>query len=113
MSNSNLNGVDRRAKKGQVSYYGEFSIDGRVPQQGQESVWWRGETEKIKRDGRELLIVKVPAAIIEPVLTLVSDHVVHARYEDDVQKAGPGRIMLGDISVPRRRVIYGDGPNKN
>lgn len=102
--------VDRRAKKGPVSYYGEFTVDGRVPRAGGTPVWWRGETEKIERDGREFLIVKVPRSITEAQLNLPSDQVVTAAYEDEFTKSGPGQIPLGDVNIKRRRIIFGDEP---
>jgi hypothetical protein len=102
--------VDRRAKKGPVSYYGEFALIGFVPRAGSKPVWWRGETEKISRDGKELLVVKVPKSVTDILLYLPADQRVTASYADDVQKSGPGQIKLGDITKPMRRIIYGDEP---
>lgn len=104
--------VDRRAKKGPVAYYGAFTIIGRVPRVGQPPVSWRGETEKTTRGGREVLFVKVPAAILEPTLYLPADELVTASYKDDHTRSGPGSVSLGDITKPRRRVIYGDEPRE-
>lgn len=102
--------IDRRTKKGPVSYYGEFTIIGRVPNEGVLWKGWAGHTEKIERDGQELLIMKVPTSLTEVKLHLPADQVVTASYEDDTTKSGPGQIELGDLTVRRRRIIYGDDP---
>jgi hypothetical protein len=103
--------VDRRAVKGQsVSYYGEFAVDGRMPREGAKPVWWRGVTEKVARDGKEFLVVKVPREAIELTLTLPADQRVTASYADGETKSGPGRVPLGDVTQAKRRVIYGDEP---
>lgn len=65
----------------------------------------------IERDGKKLLTVKVPRQLINPTLVLVQDRAVTASYEDETGKtSGPGRLELGDITQPIRRVIYGDEP---
>ncbi len=102
--------VDRRAKKGPVSYYGEFALVGFVPRAGSKPVWWRGATEKISRDGQELLAVKVPRDVTDVSLYLPADQRVTASYKDDNLESGPGHIKLGDVTKPMRRVIYGDEP---
>jgi hypothetical protein len=102
--------VDRRAKKGPVAYYGEFDVTGRVPRAAGDPTWWRGETEKATKNGREVLFVKVPKNLTEATLALPADQVVTASYEDDHTHAGPGNIALGDITDGRRRFIYGDEP---
>ncbi len=104
--------VDRRAQKGPVSYYGEFKITGRIPIRQDDSVWWHGATEKIRREGKEYLSVKVPAEIIEPTLRLPADQSVTASYSDGEVTSGPGKIRLGDITKPMKRVIYGDEPRR-
>jgi len=102
--------IDRRAEKGPVSYYGEFVVNGQVSRPDGETVWWRGETEKLSRDEKEILTMKAPVAILNPILTLPADSRVTSSYEDDLRKAGPGQVELGDITKPMRRVIYGDEP---
>jgi hypothetical protein len=102
--------VDRRAKKGPVSYYGEFNITGLVPRPNASPAWWRGSTEMIERDGKQYLVVKTPRTITNPRLYLPADQRVTASYEDDQTKSGPGQLALGDITKPMRRVIYGDEP---
>lgn len=105
--------VDRRTEKGQpVSYYGEFPIHGRLARDGAKPVGWRGVTEKVNRDGKELLVMKVPREVIEPTLTLPADQRVTASYSDGETESGPGRIQLGDVTQAKRRIIYGDEPRE-
>jgi hypothetical protein len=105
--------VDRRAEKGPVSYYGHFDVIGRVVDSDGSRQWWRGETQKIERNGTEFLIVKTPADIVDAELHLVADSRVTAAYADDHTTSGPGRVLLGDISQPMRRVIYGYEPQED
>jgi hypothetical protein len=102
--------IDRRANKGPVAYYGTFHVSGKLEAKNQPPFWWDGETEKTTRDGKAYLFVKVPVDLVEPSLQLAADTVVTASYEDDKTKAGPGTVPLGDITQPRRRIIYGDEP---
>jgi hypothetical protein len=106
--------IDRRAEKSdRVSYYGDFKVVGRYPLQGDETAYWRGETQLIERDGRKFLVVKTPRKLMNPTLVLSRDQVVTASYEDETGKtSGPGRVELGDITKPIRRVIYGDEPSQ-
>jgi len=106
--------IDRRANKNApVSYYGEFRVVGRYPLEGEEPVYWHGETTLIERDGRKFLVVKVPRKLMNPTLTVSRDSIVTASYEDETGKvSGPGQVQLGDITKPIRRIIYGDEPKK-
>ncbi len=101
--------IDRRAEKGPLAYYGTFPVSGQVPTAA-GLVPWQGEVERTIEDEQEFLFVQVPETLKDAVLTLAADTVVTARYEDDRQTAGPGRVELGDITAPQRRIIYGEEP---
>ncbi|MCG8651182.1 MAG: M56 family metallopeptidase [Pirellulales bacterium] len=102
---------DRRAKKGPVSYYGEFKMTGRFPLDDTRLGHWRGVTDLVDRDGQPQLVVKVPTGLLDATLWLSQDRVVTASYEDDAgRKAGPGQIPLPDFREARRRTIFGDDP---
>jgi len=64
----------------------------------------------VNRNGHELLVVKVPRALAGAALTLPADDCAVLSYEDDQTKSGPGQVALGDVTVKRQRVIYGDDP---
>jgi hypothetical protein len=103
--------IDRRAKKGPVSYYGGFSLTGSVPNaDGSKPSYWRGETEKVIRGDKEFLIVKVPKNIVELTMELHPDERVTPSYSDDVVKGATGQVRLTEIERPQRRVIVGDEP---
>lgn len=102
--------IDRRAKKGPVSRYGAMRVTGLIPRAGAMAAPWSGETERTRRGEAAILYLKVPASLTEAVLHLPVDDVVTASYEDDQTKSGPGEVVLGDVTIKRRRVIYGDEP---
>ena len=54
--------------------------------------------------------MKIPTTLSEATLNLPADSVVTASYEDDHTKSGPGQVRLGDVTIQRRRIIYGDEP---
>jgi hypothetical protein len=101
---------DRRAKKGPVSYYGCFTLTGDVTRSDGSKEWWRGETEKITRGGKELLVVKVPEAVARLTIGLHPDERVTPTYSDDTVQNRSGEIELHDIKRKTRRVIYADDP---
>jgi len=104
---------DRRAKTGPVSYYNRFIINGYCPDNNGRLIWWRGVTKLIERDGRKYLVVKTPVALQKAVLHLPKDKVVTASYKDATGKtSGPGRVELGGIKKPIKRIIFGDEPTK-
>jgi hypothetical protein len=102
--------VDRRAKKGPVSYYGCFTLTGDVTRPDGSKGWWRGETEKVTRGGKELLVVKVPEAVAGLTIGLHPDERVTPSYSDDLVQSEAGQIKLDDIKRKMRRVIYADDP---
>lgn len=103
--------VDRRVAKGSVSYYGGFTLTGHVPRADGSKAWWRGETVSIARDGKDLLVVKVPKSVIDLKIGLHPDQRVTPSYQDDKTELLTGEIELGDITKQMRRVIYGDEPS--
>ncbi len=104
--------IDRRQPLSErMSYYNAFRVSGIVPGVGNEPVAWSGETERNSRDGREIIFIKVPANLLAAQLTLPSDAIVRAMYQegdDPIQE--PGIIPLGDITKSKHRVIYGYSP---
>jgi hypothetical protein len=103
--------IDRRAKKGPVAYYGCFTLTGHVKRPDGSKGWWRGETEKVTRDGKELLVLKVPESVTELTIGLHPDERVTPSYSDDLEENATGNILLGDPKRKTRRVIYGDEPS--
>ncbi|HUG18769.1 MAG TPA: carboxypeptidase-like regulatory domain-containing protein, partial [Planctomycetaceae bacterium] len=105
--------IDRRAEEAPVSYYGRFIVNGYYQVDESQRVWWRGETNLVERDGRQLLVVKVPRDLLDAKLHLSQDRVVTASYVDETGKtSGPGAIELGDVTQPIKRTIFGDEPTK-
>jgi len=105
--------VDRREDKTQpIAYYGAFRVRGYIPDaNGKPSTYWTGNTEKVERDGKTILIVKIPANLLKPELVLPADRKVTASYSDSTgTKSGPGVVELGDIHAKITRTIYGDEP---
>jgi hypothetical protein len=102
--------IDRRAEKRVRKNGIIFSVSGRVKLKDGELPAWQAFTDKVTRDGREFMHIKVPAALIEANLNLSADQVLAPSYEDDEQKSGPGHVALGDVTKARRRIIYGDDP---
>jgi hypothetical protein len=104
--------VDRRKEKGPGAYYGCFRLTGHVPQASGSKAWWTGETEKVTRGGREVLVVKVPAEVTELSILLHPDERVTPSYSDERVEGGTGEVRLHDIKRKMRRAIYGDEPKK-
>jgi hypothetical protein len=102
--------VDRRKEKGPVAYYGCFGLTGKVPQSDGSKAWWSGETEKVTRGGREMLVVKVPEEVTGLSIFLHPDQFVTPSYGDERVEGGTGEVRLHDIKRKMRRVIYGDEP---
>jgi hypothetical protein len=102
--------IDRRAAKGPVSYYGEFSVSGQILSGEAKPTYWNGATNLIARDGKLFLVAKIPASLTQVNLALHADSRVTPSYKDDVINAGPGNIDLSNFATPMRRVIYGDEP---
>ncbi len=103
--------IDRRAKPAPVSYYGGFTVNGQFAVSDSQTSWWRSDTKLVERDGKSLLVVKVPKTIQNLKIHLSQDKVVTASYEDETgRRSGPGSISLDDFLDPRRRIIYGDEP---
>jgi hypothetical protein len=103
--------VDRREEKDPADANRDIIVSGHVPRAGTTPAWWRGATQKIGRDGREFLVVKVPRALTSATLTLPAAIGGKVSYEDDRSKSGPGEVDLGDVTIPRRRIIYADEPD--
>ncbi|WP_442508631.1 SUMF1/EgtB/PvdO family nonheme iron enzyme [Novipirellula sp. SH528] len=107
--------VDRRADKTQpISYYGTFRVRGYMPDDnGKPSTYWTSETERVERDGKSLVVVKIPTQLLKPELMLVADRKVTASYSDSTGvTSGPGIVPLGDITANTNRTIFGDEPQK-
>ena len=105
--------VDRRADKTQpIAYYGAFRVRGYMPDDdGKPSTYWTSETERVKRDGKSLLAVKIPTQLLKPELMLLADRRVTASYSDtNGITSGPGIVQLGDITANITRTIFGDEP---
>ena len=105
--------VDRRADKGQpIALYGAFLVRGSMPENdGKPSIYWSSETERVERNGRPLLIVKIPTQLLKPELMLAADSKVTASYSDSTGvTSGPGTVQLGDITASTARTIFGDEP---
>ena len=104
--------IDRREPPSdRVSYYNTFEVSGTVASIGNEPVSWSSETEKVTRDGRQIISVKVPRTLLAPCLTLPTDTIVRATYQEgDGPVQGPGVVDMSDIAEPERRIIYADPP---
>jgi hypothetical protein len=105
--------VDRRADKTQpIAYYGTFQVRGYMPDEnGKPATYWASETERVERNGKPWLTVKIPTQLLKPELMLVADSKVTASYSDSTGvTSGPGIVELGDITVKKTRTIFGDEP---
>jgi beta-lactamase regulating signal transducer with metallopeptidase domain/WD40 repeat protein len=105
--------VDRRADKTQpIAYYGTFRVRGYMPDEtGKPATYWTSETERVERNGKQWLTVKIPTHLLKPELMLVADSRVTASYRDSTNVAsGPGIVQLGDITANTTRTIFGDDP---
>lgn len=93
--------VDRRADKTQpIAYYGAFRVRGYMPHDdGKPSTYWTSETERIEREGKSLLVVRIPTQPLKPELMVVADRRVTASYSDTTGvTSGPAIVQLGDIT---------------
>jgi beta-lactamase regulating signal transducer with metallopeptidase domain len=107
--------VDRRADKSQpIAFYGAFRVRGYLPDEnGKPATYWTSETERIERNGKQWLTVKIPAQLLKPELMLVADSKVTASYSDSTGvNSGPGIVELGDITADTTRTIFGDEPRE-
>jgi hypothetical protein len=107
--------VDRRADKTQpIAFYGAFRVSGYMPDEnGKPATYWTSETERVERDGKQWLTVKIPTQLLKPDLMLAADSKVTASYRDSTGVAsGPGIVELGDITANTTRTIFGDEPRK-
>ena len=104
--------VDRRIKKGPVSYYGSFTLTGIAIQPDGSKTHWRGETVQTLKNGKEILSVKVPESISELQIALHPDQKVTPSYQDETVERAVGQVVLSNIPNPQRRIIYGDEPIK-
>jgi beta-lactamase regulating signal transducer with metallopeptidase domain len=105
--------VDRRDDTSQpVAYYGAFTVRGFcLDSRGEPTVHWSGETERVERDGKSVLIVKVPRELRKAELVLPADRVVTASYADATGRtSGPGVVELGELGEFVQRTIFGDEP---
>lgn len=74
--------------------------------------YWNSETERVERDGKSLLVVKIPSQLLKPELMLVADSKVTDSYSDSTGVAsGPGTVPLGDITDNRTRTIFAGIPS--
>lgn len=108
-----LHWIDRREDTSQpIAYYGAFRIRGQMlDANGQPTVYWTSETERVERDGKSLLVVKVPTSLLKPALILPADRKVTASYADSIGvTSGPGVVELGDLSAQVIRTIFGNEP---
>ncbi|TWU58990.1 Regulatory protein BlaR1 [Rubripirellula tenax] len=105
--------VDRRTDKTQpIAYYGAFRVRGHMPDEnGKPGAYWTSKTERVERDGKSILVVKIPTQLLKPELMLVADRRVTASYSDSSGlTSGPGIVQLGDITSGTTRTIFGDEP---
>jgi hypothetical protein len=107
--------VDRRAGKTQpIAFYGAFRVRGHMPDEnGNPASYWTSETERVERDGKQWLMVKIPTQLLKPDLMLAADSKVTASYSDSTGvTSGPGIVELGDITANTTRTIFGDEPRE-
>ena len=107
--------VDRRADKTQsIAYYGAFRVRGYMPDEnGKPATYWTSETERVERDGKQWLMIKIPTQLLKPELMLVSDSKVTSSYSDSTGvTSGPGIVELGDVTANTTRTIFGDEPRE-
>jgi hypothetical protein len=107
--------VDRREDKTQpIAFYGAFRVRGHMPDEnGKPATYWTSETERVERDGKQWLTVKIPTQLLKPDLMLAADSKVTASYRDSTGViSGPGIVELGDITANTTRTIFGDEPRK-
>lgn len=107
--------VDRREDKTQpIAFYGTFRVRGHMSDEnGKPATYWTSETERVERDGKQWLTVKIPTQLLKPDLMLAADSKVTASYSDSTGvTSGPGIVELGDITANTTRTIFGDEPRK-
>ena len=107
--------IDRRVDKTQpIAYSGAFRVRGYMPDNdGKPSTYWTSETERVERDGKSLLAVRIPTQLLKPELMLLADRRVTASYSDSTGvTSGPGLVQLGDITADTTRTIYGAEPRE-
>jgi hypothetical protein len=102
--------VDRRAKKGSVAYYGGFTVSGEILEADGKKAYWSGDTVLVDRDGKQMLVVRVPDAATRVSIGLHPDQLVTPSYSDDLVERRTGQVELSDTKRKMRRVIYGDEP---
>jgi hypothetical protein len=102
--------IDRRLPKDRAKFARGFRVSGVTSRPGEPEFPWWGDTTPTTRDGRDIHFVKIPTTLSKAVLTLWSDEKLLATYEDDQTKPTAHGVELGDVTKPRRRIIYGDAP---
>jgi hypothetical protein len=83
-----------------------------VPRPDGSKEWWSGETVRITREGKEVIVAKVPESVTELTMGVHASEQLVPTYSDDTVQNRSGEIELHDIKRKTRRVIYTDDPQR-
>jgi hypothetical protein len=104
--------IDRRAKAASLGFGGAFALSGKVPRPDGSKEWWSGETVRITREGKDLIVAKVPESVTGLTMGVHASEQLVPTYSDDKVQNRSGEIELHDIKRKTRRVIYTDDPQR-
>lgn len=102
--------VDRRMNAATLGFGGAFALSGKVPGADGSKKWWSGETVRITRDGKDIIVAKVPKPVTELKMGVHASEQLVPTYSDETVQNRSGEIELHAIERKTRRVIYTDDP---